>query len=269
MLRRCFSGLTCLVFAVHAAIASAAEPEPAPAPAAEPALTHAPGEIWVEPGTGMRFTWIPGGCFVMGSADGYAFERPAHKVCVKGFFLGVYPVTQAQYLKLAGKNPSENRGMDLPVDSVTWNDAVQTIKRLAESSGEKIRLPSEAEWEYACRAGGKHDKYCGDGRLNEMAWYSHNSEGHSQPVGKKLPNAWGLYDMNGNVWEWTLDCWHENYYGAPSDGSAWVTGGDCAIRPARGGSWSTVTDSTRAAARNSDHGALDFTDTGLRLLREP
>ena len=233
--------------------------------AAEPA----PGEIWVEPGTGIRFAWIPGGCFTMGSADSYAYERPEHKVCVMGFYLGVYPVTQAQYLKVMGKNPSNNVGVDLPAESMNWNDAVKMARTLAQASGEKIRLPSEAEWEYACRAGGKHDKYCGDGKLTEVAWYDHNSDGHSQPVGRKNPNAWGLYDMNGNVWQWTLDCWHESYAGAPDDGSPWVKGGDCTIRAARGGSWGTVADSTRATVRNSAPAGLDFVDTGLRLLREP
>jgi formylglycine-generating enzyme required for sulfatase activity len=233
--------------------------------AAEPVL----GDTWVEPGTGMRFAWIPGGCFDMGSADNYAYERPVHHVCVKGFYLGIYPVTQAQYLKVMGKNPSANVGMDFPVESLNWNDAVNMTRQLTQASGEKIRLPSEAEWEYACRAGGRHDKYCGDGKPAELAWYANNSDGHSQPVGKKSSNAWGLYDMNGNVWQWTLDCWHDNYYNAPADGSAWTAGGDCAIRAARGGSWGTVASSTRAEVRNSDHAVLDFVDTGLRLLHEP
>ncbi len=233
---------------------------------AEPAA----GEIWVEPGTGMRFAWIPGGCFLMGSANRYAYERPAHKVCVKGFYLGVYSVTQAQYLKVVpGKNPSDNQGADLPIESVNWNDAVTMAHQLAQTSGQKIRLPTEAEWEYACRAGSMHDPNCGDGKLADLAWYNRNSDGHTQPVGKKKPNAWGLYDMNGNVWQWTLDCWHESYYGAPTDGHAWIANGDCTIRAARGGSWGTVADSTRAAARNADLAVRDFTDTGIRLLREP
>jgi formylglycine-generating enzyme required for sulfatase activity len=230
----------------------------------------APGEPWVEPGTGMRFVWVPGGCFVMGSNNNYAYERPAHKVCVKGFYLGVFEVTQGQYRKVMGKNPSDNQGDDnLPVESVNWNDAVAMSQKLAQSSGKTIRLPTEAEWEYACRAADRHDPYCGDGRLADLAWYDRNSDTHSQPVGKKAPNAWGLYDMTGNVWEWTLDCWHDNYYGAPADGSAWNTGGDCRIRVARGGSWGTVGDSTRASVRNSDLAALDFVDTGFRLLRQP
>jgi formylglycine-generating enzyme required for sulfatase activity len=245
--------LVCLVRAAHA------EPQP------QPVL----GEVWQEPSTGMRFIWIPGGCFLMGAEGHYAYERPRHQVCVKGFYLGVAPVTQAEYLKVAGKNLSQNTGPDLPVDSVTWMDAVKVSHQLAQASGKTIRLPTEAEWEYACRAGGRHDPYCGDGKLADLAWNVRNSDGHTQPVGRKKPNAWGLYDMNGNVWQWTLDCWHRSYYGAPADGSAWTAGGDCNIRVARGGSWGTVPDSTRAAARNADLAALDFTDTGFRLLREP
>lgn len=234
------------------------------AASAEPAI----GTPWVEPSTDMKFTWVPPGCFDMGEGSGNAYERPVRKVCVKGFYLGVYEVTQAQYEKITGKNPSNSRSPDFPVDSVNWNDAHNMAQKLSAMDHEKIRLPSEAEWEYACRAGGAHAPYCGDGRVGELAWYDRNSDGQPAAVGKKLPNRWGLYDMSGNVWEWTSDCWHDNYYGAPGDGSAWIEGGDCTFRSARGGSWGTPASSVRAAVRNYDGAGADFVDTGFRLLRE-
>lgn len=236
-----------------------------PAMAAEPAL----GDPWNEPTTGMRFIWIPGGCFDMGAADGEDSEKPVHKVCVRGFYLGVFEVTQAEYRKVLGNNPSNVSGTQLPVESVTWVQATQMAQKLSQAGGATLRLPSEAEWEYACRAGGQHALYCGEGKANELARFYNNSNEQPWPVGGRKPNAWGLYDMSGNVWEWTQDCWHQTYVGAPADGSAWVTGGDCKNRVARGGSWGTVAGSVRAAARNWNEATNFFTDTGFRLVRDP
>ncbi len=229
----------------------------------------APGTPWQEAKTGMRFVWIPGGCFDMGASDGGAQELPVHKVCVKGFYLGVYEVTQAQYRQVTGKNPSNIFDDTFPVDSVSWTQATQMAKDLSRQSGQSFRLPSEAEWEYACRAGGRHAVYCGEGMPTELAWFSKNSGQQSWPVGQKKANAWGLHDMSGNVWEWTGDCWHPSYVNAPADGSAWTAGGDCANRVARGGSWGTVTASVRADSRNWNLADNYFTDTGFRLVREP
>ena len=229
----------------------------------------APGTPWQESKTGMRFVWIPAGCFDMGAVDGGAYELPVHKVCVKGFYLGVYEVTQAQYRLVMGKNPSNTLGDAFPVESVSWTVATQMAKGLSQKSGETFRLPSEAEWEYACRAGGKHALYCGEGNPTELGWFTKNSGQQSWPVGQKKPNAWGLYDMSGNVWDWTQDCWHPSYVGAPDDGSAWTSGDDCANRVARGGSWGGVTSSLRADSRNWNLMDSYFTDTGFRLVRQP
>jgi formylglycine-generating enzyme required for sulfatase activity len=161
-------------------------------------------------------------------------------VCVKGFYLGRTEVTQEQYQRLTGANPSRFKGGSLPVEQVTWGEAKSFADELAYRSGQKIRLPSEAEWEHACRAGGQTE-YCGRGSVENLAWYDANSDRRTHPVGQKRANEWGLHDMSGNVWEWVEDCWNGSYQGAPTDGKAWLSG-DCARRVKRGGSW----DSTAA-----------------------
>jgi TonB family protein len=169
----------------------------------------------------------------------------------KDYYLGVYEVTQAQYEKMMGKNPSRFQGDNLrgdsanhPVEQVSWEDAVEFCKKLSDLPEEKhagriYRLPTEAQWEYAARAGSTTEWSHGkdESKLGNYAWYKGNSGGKTQEVGHKLPNAFGLYDMHGNVSEWTQDCWHKNYAGAPSDGSAWTTGCTGESRVVRGGSW--------------------------------
>ena len=118
---------------------------------------------------------------------------------------------------------------------MSWNDAQEFIGRLnARGGGNRYRLPSEAEWEYAARAGTTGDRY---GSVDAIGWHNDNSGRRTHPVGQKAPNGWGLHDMLGNVWEWVEDCWHNGYGGAPTDGTAWTTGGDCNRRVLRGGSW--------------------------------
>jgi formylglycine-generating enzyme required for sulfatase activity len=135
------------------------------------------------------------------------------------------------------------------VESVSWNDAQKFIERLNHTNdGYIYRLPTEAEWEYACRAGTTGD-YAGN--LNEMAWYSENSGYKSHAVGGKQPNAWGLADMHGNVWEWCQDWHHDTYHGAPSDGSAWLIGGEQKYRVVRGGAWHLVAASLTSAFRSN------------------
>jgi formylglycine-generating enzyme required for sulfatase activity len=194
------------------------------------------GTVLKEPVTGMEFVWVPSGCFKMGSNDGEAYEKPVHEVCVKGFWLGKYEVTQEQYKRITGINPSDFVAPNNPVDQVSWDDAVLYALAYGKLIGVPMRLPTEAEWEYACRAGGQHEKYCGEGDPAELAWTGSNTDYSTSPVGKLRPNAWGLYDMSGNVWEWVEDCWNLNYKGAPQDGSAWLTG-NCNRRVARGGAW--------------------------------
>ncbi len=173
---------------------------------------------------------IPGGKFQMGEDSGQ------HQVTVPSFYLAKYPITQAQYQAIMGQNPSGFKGSDLPVDTVNWNDAVEFCQKLTQKTGQAYRLPSEAEWEYACRAGTTTPFHFGDTITTDLANYGNNRK-QTTPVGTFPPNPWGLYDMHGNVWEWCQDVWHNNYNVAPTDGSAWETGGESNRRVLRGGSW--------------------------------
>ena len=224
------------------------------------------GAAWTETTTGMEFVWVPSGCFDQGSANGYRNEQPVHHVCVKGFYLGKYEVTQAQYEKIAGINPSEFTGPKHPVDQVSWVDAGAAAEKLSAQSNTKMRLPSESEWEYACRAGGPHDSNCGSGNLSDLAWYSDNSADTTHDIGGKAPNAWGLHDMNGNVWEWTQDCYHGSYQGAPTDGSAWGPP-DCDDKVTKGGGWNRAASRQRAAYRGGDGSTHRDDNIGFRLVR--
>jgi formylglycine-generating enzyme required for sulfatase activity len=224
-----------------------------------------PGTVWAEPRTGMEFVWVPSGCFQMGGTD-WAFQSPPHKVCVKGFWMGKFEVTQAQYLKIAAANPSTFAGMNNPVETVSWDDAVRFSVLMGKSTGTQVRLPSEAEWEYACRAGHVQGKYCGnEENPNRIALYEGNSYKQARSVGHLAANDWGLYDMSGNVWEWVQDCWHDNFVGAPADGSVWK-GGECPKRVMRGGSWCNDESYARASFRyGNDPDAGEC--TGFRVIR--
>jgi formylglycine-generating enzyme required for sulfatase activity len=187
---------------------------------------------------------IPAGTFMMGSNKSDA-EKPVHEVTFQeGFYMGKYEVTQAQYRAVTGTNPSANKGCDeCPVEVVGWNDVQGFIRRLNGMRGRfTYKLPSEAEWEYACRAGTTGD-YAGN--LDAMAWYGKNSGNKTHPVGQKQPNALGLYDMQGNVWEWCQDWYHDGYSGAPTDGSAWMGGGDPGNRVIRGGAMLSLINDIR------------------------
>jgi formylglycine-generating enzyme required for sulfatase activity len=198
-----------------------------------------PGAV-VKNSIGMEFAYAPAGSFQMGSDNGIPWQKPVHQVTLaKGFYMGRYEVTQAQWQKVMGNNPtfdsrSRSCGENCPVDNMSWDDTQEFIKKLnAMNDGYTYRLPSEAEWEYACRAGTTGDK---SGDPDAIAWYDKNSGKTVHPVGQKQPNAWGLYDMYGNVFEWVMDNYHESYDGAPTDGSAWLTGGNSNKRVERGAS---------------------------------
>ncbi|MCA2890856.1 MAG: SUMF1/EgtB/PvdO family nonheme iron enzyme [Microcystis sp. M045S1] len=194
---------------------------------------------------------LPAGEFLMGSPDSdpnaESYEKPPHQVKVNSFAIGKYPVTQAQYQAVMGTNPSHfknnswfKNNLQNPVERVSWNDAQAFCQKLSQLTGKTYRLPTEAEWEYACRAGTTTRFYFGDdaNQLGDYAWYKGNSQNTTHPVGQKRPNAWGLYDMSGNVWEWCEDDWHSSYIGAPTDGSAWIkNNNDNDYRILRGGSW--------------------------------
>lgn len=222
---------------------------------------------------------VPGGRFRMGAAPGEANaarrESPARSVRVAPFFLSKYPITQIQWRAVAAlpqvkrplpPQPASFRSDARPVETVSWHDAVEFCDRLSLKTGRLYRLPSEAEWEYACRAGTTTPYACGSTLTTNLANYDgRTTYAQARPgrfrdrttvVGSFLPNRFGLYDLHGNVWEWCADVWHTDYYNAPDDSRIWNDGGDPTTRPLRGGSWLYFPGYCRSAARI--HYAPDF-----------
>ena len=182
---------------------------------------------------------IPAGSFVMGS-DKRAEVRPSHIVTIRSFLIGKTEVTQKLWFHVMRSNPSDSKvcGPECPVENVSWDEVQNFILKLNQKTGQKYRLPSESEWEYAARAGTTTTWSFGDdvSKLDEYAWHGDNSGGKTHAVGQKLPNPFGLFDIHGNVWEFTQDCWHESYVDAPADGSPWMTACTGNRRVLRGGS---------------------------------
>lgn len=210
---------------------------------------------------------IPAGSFYMGSNDGYDSEKPLHIATVgKPFALGKFEVTQAQWRAIMGNDPGHFSGCDdCAAEQVSWEDAQEYIRKLNEKTGKQYRLPSEAEWEYACY-GGSRAEHCGSNDVNAVAWYDSNSMKQTHPAGRKQPNGYGLHDMSGNVWEWVADSHHGSYAGAPTDGSAWQ-GGDEERRMLRGGSWLNDALSARAAYRFGSAATDRSSSYGFRVAR--
>ena len=231
------------------------------------ALELRPPSLYVIP-----MVLIPSGSFVMG-ADKNSDEKPPHTVAVRSFLMGKTEVTQGQWKAVMGSNPSRfsQCGDDCPVEQVSWDDAQDFIRKLNQKTGLAYRLPSEAEWEYAARAGSATDWSHGndESRLADFAWYSINSGSKSQAVAQKRPNAFGLFDIHGNVWEWVEDCWHDNYAEAPMDGSAWTIGCSDSRRVLRGGSWGIGPSVLRSAIRGWYTPGGRSYNGGLRLARTP
>jgi formylglycine-generating enzyme required for sulfatase activity len=250
-------------------------------------------------GVKLELVDIPAGSFMMGSDDGKSDEKPLHRVTVNAFKMGKYPITQKQYEAVMGNNPSRFKGNEnLPVEQVSWLDAVAFCKKLSDMTGQSVNLPSEAQWEYACRAGSTGKYYFGDDdqQLENYAWYVNNSGDKSldalqiwntdienyvkqltsnnlktHPVGAKLPNAWGLYDMHGNVCEWCTDDWADNYEGAPTEASIWrkdIKNYDATepSKPLRGGSWINNAGDCRSACRSSNYGRSRNVNNGFRVV---
>jgi formylglycine-generating enzyme required for sulfatase activity len=205
-------------------------------------------------GVKMELVWVPAGSFQMGSPSSESGrsddEGPVHAVELDGFWMGKYEVTQEQYEAVMGKNPSNFKGTKNPVEMVSWKDAREFCRKASEKTGKGIRLPTEAEWEYACRAG-TTTRFCfgdSDNGLDEYAWYTANSGSKTHPVGEKKPNEWGLYDMHGNVWEWCGD-WYADKYGAgAAKNPAGASSGS--YRVFRGGSWRSPAGNCRSANRS-------------------
>jgi len=203
---------------------------------------------------------IPAGSFMMGS-DLSSEEQPIYRVNVNAFRMSKSPITQKQYMAVMGDNPSCFKGDEnYPVESVSWYKAVEFCRKLSQMTGQIVRLPSEAEWEYACRAGST-GKYCfgdNENKLGNYGWYSQNSESKTHGVHRKSSNAWGLHDMHGNVWEWCVDTWHENYYGA--------NGGEQEYRSLRGGSFDYDPWDCRSARRGGYFANSQSNNIGFRIV---
>lgn len=232
-------------------------------------------KIITSPSTGMEFVLIPSGKFIKRSPSkeggGYDQENPIHEVIIRTpFYMGKYPVTQKQWERVMGSNPSKFKGENRPVESISWNDVQDFIEKLNEKdrTGD-YRLPSESEWEYACRAGTTTSYSFGDdeSKFNEYGWYSGNADSKTHPVGQKKPNPWGLYDMHGNVGEWVQDLYHENYGDAFAHGSPFVSG-VFTSGIYRGGSWAHEDYFCRSAVRDLSGQNESHNFLGFRVVRE-
>ncbi len=220
---------------------------------------------------GIKMVFVEGGEFLMGSPSDEngrdEDEGPVHRVWVDSIWIGKYEVTQSLWKEIMVNNPSYNKGDNLPVENVSWNDVQEFIRKLNNKTGLKFRLPTEAEWEYAARGGNKSRgyKYSGSNNIYEAGWYWNNSGRETHSVGLKNPNELGIYDMSGNVWEWCNDWYSRNYYSkspyknpnGPSSGSN---------RVPRGGSWSYSVGGLRCADRGFVNPSTRNSSLGFRLV---
>ena len=250
----------------------------APGPAA--------GRAWTVPGVRLKLAYVAPGSFQMGSNEGEADEKPVHEVQLShGFWMGTVAVTQAEYKAVmlggaesasgAGTDPSTFKDARHPVETVSWDDAVAFCEKLTVRervagrlpAGHEYRLPTEAEWEYAARGGSESRgfTYSGSNSATEVAWHDANSGNCTHPVGQKQPNELGLYDMSGNVWEWTCSAWANPYDGAEQ---RCVSNSDAkSARVVRGGSWYVISRNARAAIRSYFVPEFRYFNLGLRLAR--
>ncbi len=229
-----------------------------------------PGKVFKDCPDCPEMVEIPAGSFAMGSNTGEPDEKPLHSVTIaQPFAIGKTEVTQQQWHAVMGNDPSNFAGCgdSCPVEQVSWDDTQAFIKKLNAKTGKQYRLPTEAEWEYACRAGSQQE-YCGSDNADNVSWNSFNSGSFlfntPHPAATKQANAFGLYDMSGNVWEWVEDNYHDSYNGAPADGSAWLGG---SMHVLRGGSWGYDQKFSRAAARSKFGANFRYYSYGFRLVR--
>jgi len=220
-------------------------------------LAKSPFQSTTDESTDIALVFVRGGCYKMGDTfgDGYGNEKPVHKVCLRDFYIGKHEITQGQWQKVMGNNPSSFKdcGNACPVENVTWYDTQEFINKLNSQSGKKYRLPTEAEWEYASRSAGKAEKWAGtsnESSLGDYAWYSGNSGSKTHPVEQKKSNSLGIYDMSGNVWEWCSDRYGDNYYGeSPRNNPLGTDKNYISHRVARGGGWNDNALHSRTAVR--------------------
>ena len=304
-LLRC-AGLACAALLLVPPLAAAAkkpkpeipapppEPPPLPCEAAAPVAASTPNKLIRDCADTPEMVLIPSGAFKMGDTlgNGYDYERPVHTVSVKGFFLGRYEVTVRQWNTCVAEGgcSHETRTMDTdethPIANVSWDEAMQFTVWLSRKTHKSYRLPSEAEWEYAARAGSE-DQYtwgnmeaaiCLHANIFDISgrranptwgWSVGCDDGFEKaaPVGSFPPNAWGLYDMIGNVWEWVADCWHVNYDGAPTDGSAWMSE-SCPKHVNRGAGWGNHARTARIPSRDADVHGAHSDGLGFRVARD-
>ncbi|WP_309740686.1 formylglycine-generating enzyme family protein [Chamaesiphon sp. OTE_20_metabat_361] len=225
----------------------------------------------------LELVLIPSGTFMMGDARHHQDEQPIHPVAIPSFYMGKYPITQAQYRSVMDGSNLET-ALDYPIENISWHDAREFCTKLSQKTVREYTLPSEAQWEYACRAGTDTAFYFGDIITPELVNYNGNypyngapvgeNRGEATPVGIFPPNAFGLYDMHGSVWEWCLDGYQASYQGAPTDGTAWVADrSDANIkRVMRGGSWDYVARGCRSAVRCSLAPEIRIGGCGLRVV---
>ena len=236
-------------------------------------VAYQPGDVSTF--DGIKFVWIPAGKFRMGSPKSesgrYKDEGPIRTVRITtGFWMGKYEVTKAQYERVMGKNPSHSGDSKHPVSGVRWDDAVSFCRELSRSSGATYHLPTEAEWEYACRAGTTTRFYTGDSDsdLDRAGWYDGNSGLRTHTIGEKEPNAWGLYDMHGNVWVWCWDWYDDDYYRSRPDPDSDPRGASTgSSRVGRGGSWYHIAQHCRSAVRSGYYPGHCYSHGGFRLCR--
>ena len=244
--------------------------------------TPTAGQIWKEPITGMEFVWVPEGCYEMGcgnwTSDCYRDEKPLHEVCVDGFWMGKTEVTQGQWKQIMGENPAKfKKGDNYPVENAIWADMEKFIIKLSSLNKDayKFRLPTEAEWEYACRSGGKQEKYAGGSDLDQVAWCKGNSNRSTHAVATKTPNGLGLFDMNGNVHEWCTDTYRGWAYKKHKRNNP-LFREQGLTKVYRGGGWNSKPKYTRCAARAYEFAYAPsltgvpyrMNDLGFRLVRE-
>ncbi|MFN6143058.1 MAG: formylglycine-generating enzyme family protein [Pseudanabaena sp.] len=251
------------------------ETPPVPEPPSDP-LKRGDNAFRDDFGNGiyLEMVRVPSGKFMLGAPPNEVGKRdqksPLVDVRVAAFYIAKFAVTQEQWVMMMGNNPAHFReSLQAPMENISWIEAQDFCRRLTARSpyAYAYRLPSEAEWEYACRAGTNTAYHFGDSpaQLADYAWFVDNSNKRSQPIGQKVPNPWGLYEMHGGVWEWCEDAWHDNFQGAPADGSAWIEG-NSGRRVRKGGSWSNEAKLCRSASRDWHWQGDRYNDIGFRVV---